>query len=479
MSKASLNLLAFDFGSSSGRAILGKYNGHQIELEEITRFVDGNQFVNGNHYWDFIKLYNQIINATRKANRISENCISGIGIDTCGVDYGLLDKNNSLIGYPYFYRDHRTDNLMEEIFNIVSKEEIYRETGIQFMNCNTIIQLYADLKKRPWILENAKSLLFLPDLLNFILTGNKKYNEYTVASTSQFFNPNKEEWTYNILRKLKLPTNIMQPIIHPGKEIGDLSETIKKECSIKTKLPIIAVGSHDTASAIAGTPLVDRDESVYISCGSWSLLGMELTKPVINEQSLKYNFSNELGLDKTVRFLTNISGLWFLNKCKRYWEVQGYGASFEELSKLAAKKEAKNFKIDINDGIFLNPIDPMKAIQNYCKKTDQIFPKDNIVITRAIYDDLAYKFKYYISKLEEINGNKIKRINIVGGGSKSETLCQLVANITGKTVIAGPEHATAFGNVIAQLIAKGEINSLKEGREIIKSSIKVRNYKPN
>lgn len=475
MSRVKLNLLAFDFGSSSGRAILGKYNGRHIVLEEILRFVDGNQFVEGHHYWDIIKLYNQIIDGIRKANRITKNRISGIGIDTCGVDYGLLDKNNNLMGYPYFYRDHRTDSLMDEVFSIVPKEEIYQETGIQFMNCNTLIQLYSDLKKRPWILENAQSLLFLPDLLNFLLT-TKKYSEYTVASTSQFFNPTKEEWAYNILKKLNLPKDIMQPIIHPGNEIGDLSDNVMKECSILTKVPVITVGSHDTASAIAGTPLEDRDRSVYISCGSWSLLGMEFTSPIINQQSMQYNFANELGIEKTVRFLTNISGLWFLDQCKRCWEKQGQEVSFQELSRLAAQKEANNFRIDINDEIFLNPTDPIKAIQDYCKKTNQNIPEDNIVVTRAIYDDLAHKYKYYIEKLEEITGKKIRNVNIVGGGSKSETLCKLVANITGRRVIAGPENATAYGNIIAQLIAKGEIKNLKEGREIIKKSINLQQY---
>ena len=470
-----LNFLAFDFGSSSGRMILGKYNGHKIVLEEIFRFYNGTKFINNHYYWDILKLYDQIIVGIKKANEITGNNITSIGIDTCGVDYGLLDRNDNLMGYPYFYRDHRTDNLLNEIFNIISKEEIYKETGIQFMQCNTLFQLYSDLKFSPWILENANSLLFIPDLLNFYLTG-KKYNENTNASTSQFYNPIKEEWAFNLLKKLKLPLHILQDIIYPCNEIGDLLQNIKKECSIKGKLPVIAVGSHDTASAIAGTPLDNRKDSVYISCGSWSLLGMELISPIINQLSLKDNFTNEIGLEKTIRFLTNISGLWLLQQCKKIWDKQGLGVSFKKMSESAEKAKPGQFKININDDSFLNPPDAIEAINDYCRRTGQDIPKNYPTITRGIYEDLAKKYKLYVEKLENIVGVKIKNINIVGGGSQSETLCQFVANTTRKKVIAGPANATAIGNIIAQLIAKGEIANLKEGREVIRKSFNLKQY---
>lgn len=471
-----LNFLAFDFGSSSGRMILGKYNGKKIVLEEIFRFYDGTKFINNHYYWDILKLYDQLIFGIKKANEITGNNITSLGIDTCGVDYGLLDRNNNLMGHPYFYRDHRTNNLMNELLDITSKEEIYKETGIQFMHCNTLVQLYSDLKSRPWILENAKSLLFIPDLLNFYLTG-KKYSENTIASTSQFYNPVEEKWASNLLKKLKLPLHILQHIIYPCHEIGDLLQSIKEECSIKGKLPVIAVGSHDTASAIAGTPLDNRKNSVYISSGSWSLLGMELISPIINQLSMKDNFTNEIGLEKTIRFLTNISGLWLLHQCKKIWDKQGLEVSFKKMSESAAKAKPGQFKININDEAFLNPPDAIEAINDYCRRTDQDIPKNYPTITRGIYEDLANKYKFYVEELERIVGVKIKNINMVGGGSQSETLCQLVANTTDKKVVAGPVSATAIGNIIAQLLARGEIANLDEGREIIRKSFDLKQYK--
>lgn len=470
-----LNFLAFDFGSSSGRAILGKYDGQKIVLEEILRFYDGVKFINDHYYWDILKLYDQIIVGIKKANEITGNSITSIGIDTCGVDYGLLDRNDNLLGYPYFYRDHRTNHLMNELLDIIPKEEIYKETGIQFMQCNTLVQLYSDLKSRPWILENTKSLLFIPDLLNFYLTG-KKYSENTIASTSQFYNPIKEKWAFNLLKKLKLPLHIMQNIIYPCNEIGDLLKSIKKECSIKGKVPVVAIGSHDTASAIAGTPLDNRKDSVYISCGSWSLLGMELMSPIINQISMKDNFSNEIGLEKTIRFLTNISGLWLLHQCKKIWNKQGLEVSFKEMSESAAKAKSGQFKINTDDDIFLNTPNAIEAISDYCRRTSQNIPKDYSIITRGIYESLANKYKLYVEELEKIVGVKIKNINIVSGGSQSETLCQLVANTTGKKVIAGPVSATAIGNIIAQLLAKGEIANLNEGRKIIGESFNLKQY---
>ena len=475
MQKKELNLLAFDFGSSSGRAILGRYDGEKIKLEEILKFRDGVKFINNNCYWDVLRLYNKIILGIKKAVEITGNNLTSIGIDTCGVDYGLLDKKNNLLTYPHFYRDNRTDGLLDEVLSIIPKEEIYNETGIQFMQINTLVQLYSDLKLRPWILENAESLLFIPDLLNFFLTG-KKYNEYTIASTSQMYNPKKEEWANIIIEKLKLPSNIMQNIIYPGNEIGDLLESVKKECSIKGKLPVIAVGSHDTASAIAGTPLNNRDNSVYISCGTWSLLGMELTSPVINEASMEGNFTNELGLEKTTRFLTNITGLWLIQQCKKKWNKQGLNLSFQKISESAAKAKPEQFRLDVNDPCFINPQDMIDAITNYCKRTGQKPPQDYATITRGIYESLAWNYKLYIKRLENIVSVKIKNINMVGGGIQAESLCQFTANTTGKKVIAGPVNATAMGNILAQLLAKGEITNLYEGRQIIKKSVDLKEY---
>jgi len=475
MQTKELNVLAFDIGSSSGRAILGRYNGKRITLEEILRFNAGVKFINNNYYWDILRLYHQIKLSIKKAVEVTGNNLTSIGIDTCGVDYGLLDKKDNLLTYPYFHRDHRTNGLLDEILSIISKKEIYKKTGIQFMQINTLVQLYADLKFRPWILENTKSLLFIPDLLNFFLTA-KKYNEYTIASTSQMYNPKKEEWDSSIIERLKLPSNIMQNIIYPGNEIGDLLDNVKKECSVKGKLPVIAVGSHDTASAIAGTPLINRDNSAYISCGTWSLLGMELSSPLINEASMKENFTNELGLEKTTRFLTNITGLWLIQQCKKKWDKQGLNLSFQKINDAANKAKPEQFKLDVNDPCFLNPHDMTDTIINYCKNSGQKVPQNYATIARGIYESLAWNYKLYIEKLENLVGVNIENINMVGGGIQAELLCQFTANTTEKKVITGPVNGTAMGNILAQLLAKGEITDLHEGRQIIKKSVDLKEY---
>lgn len=470
-----LNLLAFDLGASNGRAIIGQYDGTKIELLEVHKFPNGAENINGHLYWNIFDLYAQIKTGLMKANQAVDR-IDSLGIDTWGVDYGLLDENDNLMGNPYHYRDKRTDGLLDEIFTKVSADEIYANTGIQFMQINTLIQLYAERKYRPWMLENAKSLLFIPDLLNFFLTG-KKYNEYTIASTSQMCNPQTFAWAEPLFAKLNLPLDIMQDIIFPGEVIGTITENIKQQTGVNYDIPVIAVGSHDTASAVAATPLTDSENSIYISSGTWSLLGMELPEPVINELSQKENFTNEGGVNKTVRFLKNISGLWLIQECRRIWNRDGMDLSWSDISQAAEKAPLKAI-IDPDDPRFLSPENMPEAIAAYCRETNQDVPETYGEMARTVYESLAVSYKMTIERLEQMIGRKIETIHMVGGGIQAEILCQFTANITGRKVITGPIEATAMGNILAQLMAKGEIKNLEEGRELIRNSVELKTYLP-
>ena len=471
-----INLLACDLGASNGRTILAKFDGKKLELEVSHQFSNGGHGINNNFYWDILDLFSEIKTGLKKAVELSNDNIISMAIDTWGVDYGLLDKSGNLISLPYHYRDSRTNNMPEEVFKKIPKEKIYQETGIQFMEINTIYQLFADLQKRPWVLENAESLLFIPDLLNYFFTG-KKYNELTIASTSQLFNPLKNQWSKEIFNKLSLPIDIMQDIIHPGNKLGNLLEDIKEECGIKKDISLMAVGSHDTASAVAATPLSDEN-SIYLSSGTWSLLGMEVDSPIINEKSLEENFTNELGVDNKVRYLKNITGLWLIQECKRIWDREGLNLSYSDITKAATEAEAFKYRLDPDDSLFAAPDNMPESIREYCRKTKQAVPETVGEIARGIYESLAFTYKSVIDNLEKVFDRKIETINMVGGGIQAEILCQYTADITGLKVLAGPIEATAIGNIITQLIALGEIADLKEAREIVRNSIELKEYLP-
>lgn len=471
-----LNLLAFDLGASNGRAIVGQYDGERLNLIEVHKFPNGSQNVHGHIYWNILDLFAQIKTGLVKACAAVDGKIDCMAIDTWGVDYGLLDANDSLLANPYHYRDKRTDGLLDEIFAKISAEEIYANTGIQFMQINTLVQLYAERRWRPWVLDNARSMLFIPDLLNFFLTG-QKYNEYTISSTSQLLNPTTFAWVERIFKVLDVPIDLMQPLVFPGAVIGTLTDQIKAETGISYDIPVIAIGSHDTASAVAAVPLTASETSIYISSGTWSLLGMELEKPVINEHSRRENFTNEGGVGKTVRFLKNISGLWLIQECRRIWQRDGLALTWDQISQAAEQAPLKAL-IDPDDPRFLNPDNMPEAIVAYCRETGQAVPDTYGEIARCVYESLAASYQKTITKLEEMIGRKIETIHMVGGGIQAEILCQFTANATKRKVITGPIEATAMGNMLGQLMAKGEINSLEEGRGLIRSSVVVKTYLP-
>ncbi|MCM8808500.1 MAG: rhamnulokinase, partial [Candidatus Omnitrophica bacterium] len=385
---------------------------------------------------------------------------------------------------PFHYRDERTNNIMEEVFNIVPKERIFRETGIQFMPINTLFQLYATKKEFPFLIENCKYLLFMPDLFNFFLTG-EKFCEYTITSTSQMYNSlvsgqNKAprgNWCYGLLEELGIKTDFLQMVISPGTQIGYLAKTLQEELSLPS-IPVFAVCCHDTASAVVATP-AKEEKWAYLSSGTWSLLGIEIEDPIINEKVLEYNFTNEGGFGGSIRFLKNIMGLWILQECKREWDKNGKKYTYEELVEMAKNSIPFYSFIDVNSSDFIYPGNMVEKIKNYCKKTGQKVPEDIPQITRIILESLAMEYRYVIERLEEIVGYDIETIYIVGGGSKNYLLSQFTASSTKKLVITGPTEATSIGNILVQAFAKREVRDIKNIREVIRNSFPLIIYRPD
>lgn len=465
--------LAFDFGASSGRLMISKFDGEKIELEEIHRFANEPVKLGDCLYWDFPRLFHELKTGLKKA-AAKKVTISGIGIDTWGVDYGLLDKNEQLISNPVHYRDMRTEGIPEEVEKTMGSKEIYNTTGIQFMNFNTIYQLYADRKYRNHLLREAKTLLFMPDLFSFFLTG-MQFNEYTIASTSQLLDVHTKQWAEVMLEKLNIPHKILQPIIMPGQIGGYLKPDIQQEVGL-AKIPVIAVGSHDTASAVAGTPLLN-DKSAYLSCGTWSLMGLERTEPLVNGKSLEYSFTNEGGVEGTIRFLKNINGLWIIQQLRKCWSETVAPITFPEISKAASEVQNSAFVINPDDERFMAPINMITAIQEYCREKGQGTPESIGEIARAVYNGLASQYKHTIETLEEIAEHSIEVLHMVGGGIQDEYLCRITAEATGKRVLAGPVEASVLGNVIMQLIAVGAVENLEQGREVVKNSFAMKEYR--
>lgn len=468
--------LAFDFGASSGRAMLAKFDGEKITLEEKHRFSNDPVMVNGEFHWDILRLFFEIKQGILKCVNSGDGDIACIGIDTWGVDYGLLDKNDKLITNPFHYRDTRTDGMYEEAFKKVSKEEIFNSTGIAFNWFNTLYQLLASKVSDDVALENAKTLLFVPDLLNFFLTG-KKRTEYTIASTSQMFDSRTYDWAYDLLKKLDLPTDIYPELIFPGEIVGTLLPELSEELGIG-EVPVVAVASHDTGSAVASVPVVGDEDFIYISSGTWSLMGVELDAPNVSEDAMKYNFTNEGGVNKTIRFLKNIMGLWLIQESRRQWDREGELLSFDELEAQANVAEPFASLIDPDYAAFQTPGNMPRRIREYCEKTGQKVPETKGEIVRCIAESLAFRYRYTIEGMEEVNNKKYNTIHIVGGGIKDKMICKCTANATKRVVEAGPVEATSLGNVLVQAMAMGAIKDLEEGRKVIKNSFDVARYEP-
>lgn len=466
-------ILAFDFGASSGRAIIGIFDGSTIELEEIHRFSNDPVMLNGTMYWDILRLFYEIKQGIINAKHTGG--FDSIGIDTWGVDFGLLDKKGNLLENPIHYRDKRTHGMLEESFKKISREEFYRITGNQFMEINTAFQLFSLVLQRPEITERAETLLMTPDLFTYMLTG-KKCTEYSIASTSQLLDISNGIWSERVLEALQIPKHIFTEIVPCGTVIGPLSDSICEELGVE-KVNVIAVASHDTQSALAAVPAKEKD-FIFLSCGTWSLVGTELESPIINEKSEKYNITNEGGYGGTTTLLKNIIGLWLIQESRRQWIREGKKYGFGELEKLASQASSLKCFVDPDAQEFVPQGDIPKRIYEYCKKTNQAVPETIGEVVRCIDESLALKYRKALEEIEDCTGKYYDTIYMVGGGTQSKLLCQFTANSCGRRVVAGPIEATVLGNLALQLVAVGELKSLQDARNLIANSQDIEIYEP-
>ncbi len=467
--------LAFDLGASSGRAILGTLENGKLELKEIHRFKNQMIRIHGNYYWNIYSLFEELKAGLKKC--IQEHNIQpdSIGIDTWGVDYSLVSESGQLIGLPFAYRDHRTDNTMEAFFKVLPKKDTYLLTGIQFMQFNTLFQLFASKQEKHSRLNIAETLLYTPDTLNYLFTGVRK-NEYTIASTSQLLKPGKAEYESELINKAGLSGDLFEELVQPGTVLGNILPEIQEDTGSK-EIPCVAVTSHDTASAVVSVP-AKGDNWAYLSSGTWSLLGIENQQPLVSEETLMMNFTNEGGVDGTTRFLKNIMGMWLIQECKRIWDEEEV-LEWQEIVDMS--KQAEHYKCLINpdDQRFLNPGNMPVAIESYCRETGQLVPENKGEIARCIYDSLVLKYKFTIEQIESLIGNKIERLHIIGGGAHNKMMNQLTADALGIPVYAGPTEATAIGNLMIQARALGAVDTLGEIRTVVRDSFEINEYQPN
>jgi len=460
--------LAVDLGASSGRTIVGTLEDGTLTLKEMNRFWNGPTEINGRLFWDFVHLFRNITEGLTLAFKEYGDEISSMGIDTWGVDSGLLDADGKLLGNPVNYRDSRTVGMFEKVFEKVPKEEVFAQTGLQFMELNSLYQYMAMALEDSVQYKTADKMLFSPDLLSYWLTG-RMVAERSIASTSQFYNPVTKDWAYDLLEKLGIRTDLFAELVDPGTVIGETSG-----------LPVVAVGGHDTASAFAAVPVAEGEQCAFLSSGTWSLLGTELSEPVINDDVLAANFTNEVGVCDTIRFLKNLSGLWIIQELRRVWVEQGFDYTWDEMAEMALLSASFEFFIDPSNEMFLAPGDMSTRIQDFCEQTGQKRPQEHGQILRTAYEGLALLYADTYESLEKLSGRKLDTLRIVGGGCLNKTLSQFAADATGRKVITGPVEATAIGNLVMQMLAMGDIASLAEGREIIRNSFaqESKTYEP-
>ncbi|GBC90795.1 MAG: rhamnulokinase [Fimbriimonadales bacterium] len=460
--------LAIDLGAESGRAVLGWWDGARLQLREIHRFPNRPVSIGGTLYWDVFFLFAEIQQSLQKAQAESPEPVESVGVDTWGVDFALLDSQGRLLSAPVHYRDRRTEGMMECVLAQIPRETLYERTGIQFMPINTLYQLYSMVVQNDPLLDYAARLLMMPDLFHYWLTG-VPVNEFTIATTSQCYDPRASDWAYSILEELGIPTRLFQPVQMPGTRLGTVQGS-----AIQVVLP----ASHDTASAVVGTPLQSR-HSAYISSGTWSLVGVEVDAPQISAQSLAFNFTNEGGAGGRFRLLKNVMGLWLLQECRRTWQAQGIGNwDYAELTAMAQTAPAFESLIDPDDWRFLAPGDMPQRIQAYCAEQGQRVPDTPARIVRTILESLALKYRMVLEQIETLTGWRIETIHIVGGGAQNALLCQMTADATARPVLAGPIEATAIGNLMMQALGLGHIESLEAIRERVALSFPPVVYTP-
>ncbi len=468
------HFLAVDLGATSGRTILGTVAGGKLEMKELTRFPNQILQVHNHFHWNILSLFENI-KAGLAAARQEGVEITSIGIDTWGVDFALIGKDGSLMGAPYAYRDPHTAGMPEKFFEIVSREKVYDLTGIQVMNFNSLYQLFSLKQADNSILEATTEILFMPDALAYLLTGNKVV-EYTIASTSQILNPRTKQFEAQLLEAAGVSPSILGEIVMPGHVVGTLTDALAEESELG-KVPVIAVAGHDTASAVAAVP-AENERFAYLSSGTWSLMGIEVKDAIINEETYALNFTNEGGIEGTTRFLKNITGMWLLEQCLKEWKKEGITYAYEKLVKMTETAPAFQSIIDPDDASFANPASMTKAIVAFCEATGQKAPSNHAEFVRCIFESLSLKYKYVLGKLKSLAPFEIEKLHVIGGGSKNPLLNQWTANAIGMPVVAGPSEATAFGNIMIQAKAAGCVDSLQEMRQIIRESISLDEFYP-
>ena len=467
-------LLAFDLGAESGRAFAGLLEGGRLEVRELSRFANVMTSVRGHLHWDVLQLLREMEGGLGTFASDYGDRLEGVGVDTWGVDFGLLGADGGLLGFPYVYRDKRIEGAMEGFLERVSRERVYELTGIQLMPINTLYQLYSMVRDGSPLLEEAADLLFMPDLFAYLLSG-EKVAESTIASTSQLYDPRAGGWAEELFEALGISTGLMHEIVEPGTVIGSLDREIRRRTGVG-EAPVIATAGHDTAAAVAAVP-AEGEDWAYISSGTWSLMGVESGKPIITRESRGFNFTNEGGVAGTFRVLKNIMGLWLVQQCRKAWaEERAY--SYEELTQMAAAAEGEGAIVEPDHPSFLNPPDMPAAIREFCERTGQRPPETPGEFVRCVLVSLALKYRLVLEQLRRMCGHPITRIHVVGGGTRNELLSQLTADATGLPVICGPVEAAAIGNVLVQAMALGHVGSVDEIREVARRSFEVRRYEP-
>jgi rhamnulokinase len=471
---ATKKLLAFDLGAESGRGVLGLFDGQRLSLEVFHRFPNSPVRTLDSLHWDVLRLHGEIVTGLRKA-AADFGGVDSVGVDTWGVDFALLGRGGTLLGNPRAYRDPHTENILDQAFARVARAELFGRTGIQFMRFNSLFQLLAMQRDRSPLLDAAETLLFMPDLFHYFLTGVKA-NEYTDASTSQMLDPATRSWAFDVVDRFGLPRRILGSLVQPGTVLGPLRASVATETGL-APAPVIAPATHDTAAAFAAVP-ARGDSWACISSGTWSLMGAEIRQPLTGEAVLRHNFTNEGGVGGTIRFLKNIMGLWLVQECRRVWERAGKTYTYDELVKLAEAAPPFAAIVDPDHASFMLPASMPQAIADFCTRTAQQAPSEPGAVVRCALESLALRYRWVLERLEELLGKRLDSIHVVGGGSQNALLCQLTADACNRPVVAGPVEATAIGNVLVQALGLGLVGSLADAREVVRRSFDVRTFEP-
>lgn len=466
--------IAVDLGAESGRVVLASLEGEIVNLKEVHRFANGPVRLPDGIHWDVLQLWSEIKTGIAAAIKGGANP-AGIGLDTWGVDFGLLDRNGSLLGNPFHYRDARTDGMLDEAFKRVPRAEIFAKTGIQFMQLNSLYQLLSISLGNPRVFDLAETFVTVPDLFNYWLSG-KIANEFTIATTTQCFNPIQHEWDQELLESFGIPTRLFRPVSEPGTVLGTLNQGVMEESGAGA-IAVVAPACHDTGSALVAVPAQNQDFA-WISSGTWSIMGAEVRQPALGEKALAYNITNEGGAGGTWRLSKNIMGLWLVQECRRSWQSQGEDLNYDEITRLA--RDAKSFLavVDTDADLLFHPGDMPEKICKACSESGQEIPQTKGEIIRVALESLALKYRCTLEQIEELAGKRLDPIHIIGGGTKNRLLNQFTADSTGRPVVTGPVEATATGNVLMQAIALGQLGSLADARAVVRKSFELESYQP-